>query len=165
MCPLGCGDIASHMQHVPDFKPGGSIPPSSVMLFCDATLFQGEIHKGLCSCTVQSGVVFAILPEGQIHQVAYDLPGVTGITGLTGAGIHAQCAEYRYHEVLFRGGGFFSTVHHIKQVTGVFRIIAQNDPHGFVLSLLRQAVTDKLYQSLCTESLVDIGNERQVLLG
>ncbi|EHV48428.1 hypothetical protein ECDEC6A_5473 [Escherichia coli DEC6A] len=45
------------------------------------------------------------------------------------------------------------------------RVITQNDPHGFVLSLLRQAVTDKLYQSLCTESLVDIGNEREILLG
>ena len=38
-------------------------------------------------------------------------------------------------------------------------------PTASSFSLLRQAVTDKLYQSLCTESLVDIGNERQVLLG
>ena len=165
VCPLGGGDIPCNMQHVPDFKPGGGIPPSGIMLFSDAALFQGKIHQGFRTCAVKSGVILAIFPEGQVHQAADDLPGGAGITGLTGAGIHTQCTEDGDHEVLFRCDGFSGPVHHIKQVAGVVRVITQNDPHGFVLSLLRQAVTDKLYQSLCTESLVDIGNEREILLG
>lgn len=134
------------------------------MLFSDAALFGGEIH----GVPYLRGKVWGYsrhIPGRRVHRAADDLPGVAGITGLTGAGIHTQCTEDGDHEVLFRCDGFSGPVHHIKQVAGVVRVITQNDPHGFVLSLLRQAVTDKLYQSLCTESLVDIGNEREILLG